>query len=38
MLDSPTALTLLDNPAFDRTGLSIVDGPTGRLVVLVLGG
>jgi membrane protein required for colicin V production len=38
MLESPTALTLLDDPAFDRTGLSIVDGPTGRLVVLVLGG
>jgi uncharacterized protein YkwD len=38
MLDSPTALTQFSIPAYDRTGLSIVDGPTGRLVVIVMGG
>jgi uncharacterized protein YkwD len=38
MLDSPTALTQFSIPAYDRAGLSIVDGPTGRLVVIVMGG
>jgi uncharacterized protein YkwD len=38
MLASPTALSHLSNPAFDRTGIAVVDGPTGRLVVMVLGG
>lgn len=38
MLESPTALTQFAIPSYDRTGISVVDGPTGRLVVIVLGG
>ena len=38
MLDSPTALTQFSVPIYDRTGISVVDGPTGRLVVIVMGG
>jgi uncharacterized protein YkwD len=38
MLASPTALTHFATPAYDRTGISVVDGPTGRLVLIVLGG
>jgi membrane protein required for colicin V production len=38
MLDSPTALTQFAFPTYDRAGLSVVDGPTGRLVVIVMGG
>ena len=29
---------MLDNPNFDRAGVAVVDGPTGRLVVMVLAG
>jgi uncharacterized protein YkwD len=28
----------LTNPGFDRTGVAVVDGPTGRILVVVLGG
>lgn len=38
MLDSAWGNTQLSDPAFDRAGVSVVDGPTGRLVVVVLGG
>jgi uncharacterized protein YkwD len=38
MLRSPTALAQLSTAAYDRTGISVVDGPTGRLVLIVLGG
>lgn len=38
MLGSPTALSQFAISAYDRTGISVVDGPTGRLVVIVLGG
>jgi uncharacterized protein YkwD/uncharacterized membrane protein required for colicin V production len=38
MLDSPTALAHFDVPGYDRAGISVVDGPTGRLVVIILGG
>lgn len=38
MLDSPTALAHFDIASYDRAGISVVDGPTGRLVVIVLGG
>jgi len=38
MLESPTALSQFSIAAYDRAGLSIVDGPTGRLVVIVVGG
>jgi uncharacterized protein YkwD len=38
MFESPTALAHLDAPGYDRAGVAVVDGPTGRLVVIVLGG
>jgi membrane protein required for colicin V production len=38
MLRSPTALSQFAVTAYDRTGISVVDGPTGRLVLIVLGG
>ncbi len=38
MLDSPTGLTQLTIPAYDRVGVAVVDGPTGRLVIIVFGG
>jgi len=36
MLGSPTALTQFGVPTYDRAGLSVVDGPTGRLVLIVM--
>lgn len=38
MLQSPTATALLAVDSFDRVGLSLVGGPTGRLLVIVFGG
>jgi uncharacterized protein YkwD len=38
MLGSPTALSQFAISGYDRTGISVVDGPTGRLVVIVMGG
>ena len=38
MLDSPTGLAILTTSSFDRMGVAVVDGPTGRLVVIDLGG
>jgi uncharacterized protein YkwD len=38
MLRSPTALSQFAISAYDRSGISVVDGPTGRLVLIVLGG
>jgi uncharacterized protein YkwD len=38
MLDSPSALAQLNVGGYDRAGVSVVDGPTGRLVVIVFGG
>ena len=38
ILDSESGEAELSNPAYDRTGVSVVEGPTGRLVVIVLGG
>jgi uncharacterized protein YkwD len=38
MLDSPTALAQLNEPGYDRAGVAVVEGPTGRLVVVVFGG
>ncbi|HLF44505.1 MAG TPA: CvpA family protein [Acidimicrobiia bacterium] len=38
MLESPTATAQFNVPAYDRAGVAVVDGPTGRLVVVVLGG
>ena len=38
MLESPTATAQFNVPTYDRAGVAVVDGPTGRLVVVVLGG
>ena len=38
MLGSPTALSQFAISAYDRTGISVVEGPTGRLLVIVMGG
>jgi membrane protein required for colicin V production len=38
ILDSPTGLAQLQVSTFDRTGIAVVEGPTGRLLVIVLGG
>jgi membrane protein required for colicin V production len=29
--------TTIENPSFDRAGVAVVDGPTGRMVVIILG-
>jgi hypothetical protein len=29
---------MVDNPLYDRAGVAVVEGPTGRLVVVILGG
>lgn len=36
MYDSAGGRTTIETPAFDRAGVAVVDGPTGRLVVIVL--
>lgn len=38
MLESPTATAQFNVAGFDRIGVSVVDGPTGRLVVIIMGG
>jgi membrane protein required for colicin V production len=38
MTESPTALAHFSVGGYDRAGVSVVDGPTGRLVVIVFGG
>lgn len=38
MLDSTTGLTHLTLASYDRVGVAVVDGPTGRLVVVDFGG
>lgn len=38
LLESPEAAALLVSPGFDRVGVSIVEGPIGILMVVVLGG
>ncbi len=35
---SSTGERVLGDPVFDRAGVAVVDGPTGRLLVIVLGG
>lgn len=37
MLGSPSAQAQLGTSAYDRVGISVVDGPTGRLVIIVFG-
>lgn len=36
--ESASGRSMVQSPGFDRVGVSVVDGPTGRLVVLVLAG
>lgn len=38
ILESPTGLSQLQIGAYDRVGIAVVEGPTGRLLVIVLGG
>lgn len=38
ILETPEGRAMLENPDFDRAGTAVVDGPTGRLVVVILGG
>jgi uncharacterized protein YkwD len=38
ILDSVSGNAELSDPSYDRTGVSVLDGPTGRLVVVLLGG
>jgi len=35
--DSAGGRTTIETPAFDRAGVAVVDGPTGRMIVIVLG-
>lgn len=36
--ETASGLAMLENPDLDRGGVAVVDGPTGRLVVIVLAG
>jgi membrane protein required for colicin V production len=36
--ESGEGQAMIESPGFDRAGMAVVDGPTGRLVVLVLAG
>ena len=38
MLGSTSGLAQLTQPEYDRAGVAVVDGPTGRLVVIIFGG
>lgn len=38
IFESPDGRTMIETPDFDRVGVSVVDGPTGRLVVMILAG
>lgn len=38
IVETPEGRTMVENPDFDRGGVGVVDGPTGRLVVIVLAG
>jgi membrane protein required for colicin V production len=38
ILDTTGGEATLGDPRFDRAGVSVVEGPTGRLVVVILGG
>jgi membrane protein required for colicin V production len=37
MIESPSAVEQFAFPGYDRAGVAVVDGPTGRLVVVVMG-
>ncbi len=38
IISTSETAAVVSNPAFDRTGIAIVDGPTGRLLVVVVAG
>lgn len=38
ILETDAGRTMVENPDLDRGGVAVVDGPTGRLVVIVLAG
>ncbi|MGD2101602.1 MAG: CvpA family protein [Acidimicrobiia bacterium] len=38
ILDTPEGEETLENPDLDRAGVAVVDGPTGRLLVVILAG
>lgn len=38
ILETPEGRAMVENPDLDRAGTAVVDGPTGRLVVVVLAG
>jgi hypothetical protein len=38
ILESQSGNAQLSDPSYDRTGVAVLDGPTGRLVVILLGG
>ncbi len=38
ILETPEGAAMIENPNLDRAGVAVVDGPTGRLVVIVMGG
>lgn len=38
LISTPETDSAVSNPSFDRTGIAVVDGPTGRVLVIVLAG
>lgn len=38
ILDTPEGAAVVENPDLDRAGVAVVDGPTGRLVVIIVAG
>jgi uncharacterized membrane protein required for colicin V production len=38
ILESPEGLAMIETSGYDRAGAAVVDGPTGRLLVLILSG
>jgi hypothetical protein len=38
IFETPSGHTMVLTPGFDRAGAAVVEGPTGRLVVIILAG
>lgn len=38
ILETEEGRTMIETPGFDRAGVAVVDGPTGRLLVIILAG
>lgn len=38
ILDTQSGVSMAENPNLDRAGVAVVDGPTGRLVVVIMAG